>query len=355
LALNLLPAGDWIDPSLLTDAAAAVVQVDAGSPASIKRFEQLARETSVPLIAAAFDPPLALVRSLVRAGAHDVIPLPMTRDELETSLAPMRAEIARVQHDAAPTHAKLVSVIKGVGGCGATALASQLALRFAAREAAAGREACLMDLDVQFGTVAFQLGMQPKLTLLDLIEAGPRMDGALLRATTAQHSSGLYVIAAPPEMMPLESLSSEQLMHAVELATREFGTVFVDLPANWTNWSLSLVARSDIVLLVTELTVAGINGAKRQLNLLRSQDLAALDVRVVINRFDKALARTVRLSDAREALGRDVAFTVANDFPLMRSAIDRGVAVDEVRRKSPIGKDLDALDAALAATLGLER
>ena len=35
---------------------------------------------------------------------------------------------------------------------------------------------------------------------------------------------------------------------------REFGTVFVDLPTNWTNWSLSLLARSDLVLLVTEMT-----------------------------------------------------------------------------------------------------
>ena len=69
-------------------------------------------------------------------------------------------------------------------------------------------------------------------------------------------------------MMPLEGLSNEHLMQIVELATREFGTVFVDLPTNWTNWSLSLVARSDLVLLVTELTVAGLNRAKRQLNLL---------------------------------------------------------------------------------------
>jgi pilus assembly protein CpaE len=50
-----------------------------------------------------------------------------------------------------------------------------------------------------------------------------------------------------------------------------------------------------------------------------------------------------------------VAYTVANDFPLMRSAIDRGVPIDELKRKSALGKDLDALDAGVAAALGLER
>ena len=49
---------------------------------------------------------------------------------------------------------------------------SQLAIRFAEREAAQGRETCLIDLDVQFGDVAFQLGLQPKLSLAELLDAG---------------------------------------------------------------------------------------------------------------------------------------------------------------------------------------
>src|SRR5206468_844340 len=108
----------------------------------------------------------------------------------------------------------------------------------------------------------------------------------------------------------------------VDLAMKEFGTVFVDLPANWTNWSLSLVARSDLVILVTELTVAGLARAKRQLELLASQGLQNLDVRIVVNRYEKGLAKTIRPSDVREALGRDIGYTIGNDFALVRTAID---------------------------------
>ena len=56
-----------------------------------------------------------------------------------------------------------------------------------------------------------------------------------------------------------------------------------------------------------------------------------------------------------EALGQDIAYTVANDFALMRAAIDRGVPINDIKRKSAIGKDLDVLDAGIAAALGLER
>jgi pilus assembly protein CpaE len=355
LSLNILPVTDWIDPEEISAAAAAVVQVDPDTPSSVKRFQKLVQAVTTPLIAAAYDPPLALVRSLVRSGAHDVVPLPLNIEDLETSLSPVADTIVGRRKAIDARSAKLVSVIKSLGGVGATALVSQLALRFAKAEIGCGREACLIDLDVQFGDVAFQLGLRPKLSLLDLLEAGNRLDGSLLRATTTEHPSGLKVIASPPEMMPLEGVSSDHLMAIVDSATHEFGTVFVDLPTNWTNWSLSLVARSDLVLLVTELTVAGLNRAKRQLSLLESQDLGGLDVRVIVNRFDKSQARTIRSSDVREALGRDIAYTIANDFPLMRSAIDQGVPISNIKRKSRIGNDLDVLDAGIAAILGLER
>ncbi len=355
LGLNIVPAADTIDPADFVGAAAAVIQVDADNAASIKRFEKLARQAPTPLIAAAYEPPLALVRSLVRAGAHDVVPLPLSIEELETSVAPIRDELNAKQVQATTGSSKIVSIVKSLGGVGATSLTSQFAIRFAASEQQRGRDACLIDLDVQFGDVAFQLGLQPRLSLVELLEAGTRLDGELLRATATRHASGLSVIAAPTDMMPLESLTSDHVMEIVELAGREFGTVFVDLPTNWTNWSLSLLARSDLVLLITELSVAGLNRAKRQLNLIQSQDLGSLDVRIVVNRFEKSLLRTIRPSDVRESLGKDIDYKIANDFRLMSAAIDRGVPIDDIKRKSALAKDLDVLDAGVAAALKLER
>lgn len=355
LGLSLLPVTDAIDPEDLVGAAAAVVQVDPGVPASVKRFETLAASTRTPLIAAAYEPPLALVRALVRAGAHDVVPLPLDVADLEVSLLPIREQSERHASAGQAANGKLVCMIKSVGGVGATAVLGQLAIRAAQNEAKFGREVCLLDLDVQFGDSAFQLGLRPSLTLLDLLEAGERLDGELLRAMTTTHSSGLKVLAAPPAMMPLDSVTSEQVIDAVECAKREFATVFVDLPANWTNWSLSLLAQSDLVLLVTELSVTGLNRARRQLDLIREQDLNALDLRVVVNRFEKGILRSVRPGDVQAALGRDISYTIANEPAVMRPASERGLPIAEVKRKSAVGKDIDILDAGIAGALGRER
>jgi pilus assembly protein CpaE len=355
IGLNIVAPTDWISPESLGDIAAAVIQVDPDSPASVKRFQELAAATEVPLIAAAYEPPLSLVRLLIRSGAHDVVSLPLNLDDLETSIAPLREEITARARSKGATRAKLVTVIKSVGGVGATALLGQLGIEFARSEARRGREACLLDLDVQFGDLAFQLGLDTSLTIADLIAAGSRLDGDLLRATTITHSSGLKVITAPPMVMPLDTATSDQIFQIVDLAQREFGTVFVDLPTNWTNWSLSLLARSDIVLLFTELSVSGLNRAKRQLDLIRGQDLGKIDLRIVVNRFEKSLLKTIRASDVRDALGHDIAFTVSNDPAVMRAAIEQGIPISEVKRRSAVGKDIAAIDSGIAAALGLER
>ena len=353
--LDLVLAGpsEDIDSSVIAGSAAAVIQVAENDEASLARFKKLA-EGSIPLIAAAYDPSLAFVRTLVRLGAHDVVPLPLDPQELETALDPIRRMAAAQGARPKTGHQKVVAIIKSEGGVGATALLTQLATRFAVNERAAGRECCLVDLDVQFGDAALQLGLQPVLTFTDLLEAGKRLDGEMLRSVAAQHGSGLRVISAPREIMPLEMMSSDQVLSVLDLAAAEFGTVFVDLPANWTNWSLSLLARADVVLMVTELRVSSLHRARRQLDLLSSQDLHNLDLRIIVNRVEKGLFKNVSPADAERVLKRPVSFTIANDHATMNQAIDLGIPLAEVKRKCQLVKDIDVMDQGVANALGLE-
>ena len=353
--LDLVIAGpsDDIDPTVLTGSAAIVVQVTENDEASLARFKKLS-EGPVPLIAAAYEPSMAFVRSLVRMGAHDVVPLPLDPQELETALDPIRRMSATQGPRQKAGHRKVVAIIKSEGGVGATALLSQLATRFAEREVRQGRDTCLIDLDVQFGDAALQLGLQPLLTFTDLLEAGKRLDGEMLRSVATQHASGLRIISAPREIMPLEMMTSDQMVSILDLATAEFGTVFVDLPANWTNWSLSLLARADLVLMVTELRVSSLHRARRQLDLLASQDLHNLDLRIVVNRVEKGFFKNVSPADAERVLKRPVAFTIANDHATMGQAIERGIPLADVKRKCQLVKDIDQMDQGISAALGLE-
>jgi len=60
--------------------------------------------------------------------------------------------------------------------------------------------------------------LRPKFSLMDLLEAGGRLDGDLLRATCTEHPSGLKVIAAPADMIPIEGMPTDHLLRIIELA-----------------------------------------------------------------------------------------------------------------------------------------
>lgn len=344
--LSPVHPADEIAPTALAGAAAAVLEVSVEDPQSLARFSKLAAATDIPLYAAAYEAPLATVRMLLKAGAHDVLPLPLKVEDLAEALAPLTR---RAAPQGEVRRGRLVCAIKSGGGVGATSLLSQLAVLHAERHAAGGGDHCLIDLDLQFGDAAVQLGLRPALSVVNLVEAGSRLDRELFDAAAVAHPSGLKVIGAPSDLLPLDSVSSDRLLQVTEQALGRFDAVFVDLPANWTDWSLSLVARADLVLLVTELSIPHLRQARRQIDLLGALDLDKVEVRVVLNRYEERLFSGIRRTDASDVLGREVGYTVDNDPALMRAAVDQGVPLGTIKRRSKIARDLGRLSDDIAA------
>lgn len=339
VALTMLSAGSAVPGDLLAKAKGVVIEVQPGMEASMRRLTALrADHPRLPIIAAVRNAELAAVRVLLKAGVEDVIALPLSAQELAAVLTETKERIAHL-HTHQTKSGQLISVIKSVGGVGATTLATQAASLEARLGRQTGEQVCLFDLDLQFGNATTFLGLTSPLTLTDLLEAGNRVDADLLRSVTLETSSGLHLVPAPEEILPIEAVNPEQIYRIVDLATHEFDTVWLDLPGNWTNWSLSLVARSQVVLLVVEMTIPSLRQARRQLSLLRSQDISGSHIQVVANRVEKKLFRSIGLDEAQDALGHPIAFTIANDFPLVNAALDQGVLIDDFKAKSKVSKD----------------
>lgn len=337
VAMNMLAADAPLPEEIVQRGQVLIVEVEPNADASLSRLAALrAAHARLPIVAAVRDASIPVVRALLQSGVNDVLALPLTGAELRAALERIRSTVDAGHHGGG-ADGSVVSVIKSVGGVGATMLATQAASLHASQ---GHGETCLFDFDLQFGNAATYLGVQPQLGLGDLLEAGARVDGDLLRSVMARTPTGLNLVAAPPEIMPLESVSADQIFDVVDLATRNYGMIFADLPGNWTNWSLSLMARSDVILLVVELTIASLRQAQRQLALLRNQGVLDGRLQIVVNRVQKKLFRTIDLSDAERALNHPVAFSIANDFPLVSTALDQGVLLDEIKPKNRISRDI---------------
>jgi pilus assembly protein CpaE len=343
VVMHMLDADAAVPEDVISLARILIVEVRPDSEASLRRLLQLKKDhPRLPVVAAVRDASIPVVRTLLRAGVNDVVALPLGHADLAATLQRIRDEMT-VNDAAEQKTGKIISIVRSVGGAGATTIATQAACLQALRDAEHGGETCLFDLDLQFGNAATYLGLTPKLTIADLLEAGSRADLAMLRSATAPAGNGLQVIAAPGDIIPLESVSPDQIYHLVDLAARGFDTVFLDLPGSWTNWSLSLAARSDVVILVVELTVASLRQARRQLALFASQGISNVPTIVVANRVQKKLFRSIDLSDAEKAIGHPVSYGISNDFPLVSSAHDQGVMIGDIKSSSKVAKDIGAL------------
>jgi pilus assembly protein CpaE len=340
ITVNAVSPAAPITDELISPARAIIVEAVPSSQESLARLAALrAAHPMLPVVAAVRDPSVQVVRALLKAGVNDVVSLPLRVEELRTVLEQLRADMQRNTHPDAKL-GKIVSIVRSVGGVGATTLATQAASMHARLDAEQGRKTCLFDLDLQFGNAGTYLGVHPRLTLQDLLEAGSRVDGELLKSACVQTPAGLHVIAAPTDIVPLESVSADQILNIVELAANEFDTVYLDLPGNWTNWSLSLVARSEAVLLVVETTIASLRQAKRQLALMHSQGIKDAPIHVVVNRVEKKLFRPISLADVERALNHPVSYSIANDFNLVSTALDQGVLVSEIKPGGKVAKDI---------------
>ncbi len=348
--LATTPPDARLEDAQLDAATILILEIRPDMPKSIDRLKQVrASHPDLPIIAATRDSNLSLVRMLLKQGVRDVVALPLAQTELAAIIAEICGELD-ARKAAEVQQGQLISVLKSIGGVGATTIATHLAGELAAGNS--GKGVCLIDLDLQFGDAGAYLGLSSQLSIADLIAAGARIDRDLLRSVASKSANGLHVIAAPIDIMPLESANSEQMLRIIELAREEFDHVILDLPTNWTNWTLSLVALSDIVFLVAELSVASLRQAKRQLQLLASQDISSSHIHVIANRVEKRMFRTINLDDASHALGHQIEYSIHNDYPLVRAAHDQGVLIDAIRARSKIGADISAMLPILTKEAG---
>lgn len=326
------------------------VEVDPSDPAACAELERIARTTfaEIPVVAAVRGCTLADTRRLMRLGAADVVSLPLEPDDFALAIGSARDVIARSSAGHG-RRGRAIAFLKSIGGVGTTALATQTGCLVASEFAREGKQVCLIDFDVQFGDAAVHLDLKPSLGLADLLNAGARLDEALLRSVVAQHGSGLNVIAAPEALIPLEAVDTDLALEIVELACSAFDLVLIDLPTAWTSWSLSILAQADATCLVTELSVPSIRQARRQMDMLAAQGLEDLRLHVVANRVERSWLKTIDVGEAERVLRHRVDFAIANDFRTVSSAIDLGKMVGEINSGSRVQRDLSTFGRGLAA------
>ena len=342
------PARD-LPMELVSRARIAVIEVDPSDSRSLSRLDTLrAARPELAIIAGLPEVDLSITRLMLRKGIGDVVAMPFTSDELLTAILEVESELVGQRVETPAELAPVFAVQKCTGGAGATTLATHLADAMASA-LGEGRRACLIDLDLQSGDAASYLDQPSRKSLVDLLDAGERLDDELFRSVAMRFSDSVDVIAAPGDIMPIEEVDTASLKSVIAVARRKYDIVLFDMPASLTNWAMSAMLGSDVVLLVAHNSIAALRQVKRRLTLLRSFDYHPRKVAIALNHVQQGMFKKIDRSGIEDALHHPIAALVHSETQLIEEAQAQGVLATTLQRRSRFASDIDALANHLLA------
>lgn len=206
---------------------------------------------------------------------------------------------------------KLLIFLSTKGGAGVTTLACNFAVSLAQNS---GKRVLLIDLNLPLGDAALNLGIRAKYTVMDAFLNLNRLDSRFLSSLLEQHSTGLFVLSAPSELVGGE-VSSNDIYTLLAVAQNSFDFVVVDAGTTLDTKHIYSFDESTTVYLVTQIGVPELRNANRLIAQFPAVGGPRLDI--VINRFDPR-KQVLDEQQLTTALTRPARWRIPNDYAAVR-------------------------------------
>jgi pilus assembly protein CpaE len=282
-------------------------------------------EPGVTVIALGDRNDVGLFRDLINNGVSDYLVKPIAPALMQKSL--LNVVDGATQGRQNDRRGRLVAVAGARGGVGATMLATGISWTIANRRR---RRVALVDLDLQFGTVALALDLEPSPGLREALEHPGRIDALFIDRAMIKHSDTLYVLSGEESLGDPVAADTSSLDILLKELRGKFHYVVVDVPRQVSPATQYVAQNATNLVLVTDLSLAGMRDTLRQLAMLPTTN-AACQVTVVANRVGEYREGEIARKEFEAAVGRAVDFLIPFDAKSVAAATNVGRPVVEGR------------------------
>jgi pilus assembly protein CpaE len=279
------------------------------------------------------------VRGLVAPEADDE----EIRHQLERVLEvshQKRAASARL-HDERPT-SRVITVISPKGGAGKTVVSTNLAVTLAAVKP---RQVVIVDLDLQFGDVAYALMLNPNHTMQDAVTAGAEIDMAALKVYLTPWEQDLFVLCAPEEPAAGEEIPAEAIGDIITLLASEFSYVVVDTGGGLSEHTLTALERSTDIILIGDMDVPSVRNLRKAMDALDLLGMTTQMRHFVLNRADSRVGLSPDDVASAAAMPIDIELPSARQVPI---SLNEGRPLVRSHPRSPVSRRIEDLAARFA-------
>jgi pilus assembly protein CpaE len=283
--------------------------------------------------------------SAMQAGVSEYLTKPVRPEALVEVLDRVQRKlVAPAQAQAeSRTPAEVFTVFSVKGGCGTTTVATNLAVQL---HQLTGRKTLLVDLDIELGTAAPLLGLQPRFSFLDMIRNLHRMDADLMKSYLEPHESGIHLLASPFSPDRTDAIPEDQIRKLLQFLREQYDYIVVDTPKSFWPGTVAALEEADRVFLVTVVDLPSLRNIKRFMPLLeRASGRKEEKLRLVVNRYHRD--GVITLEEVENTVGLKVHRTLCNDFESVIDSVNSGTPV-VLNAKSAFAQDVRAFSMEIA-------
>lgn len=281
-------------------------------------------------------------RRAITAGAVSYLIKPFSGEELlqviKESLHRKKTGRAIMAPAKPPGQGKLITVFSTKGGTGKTTIATNLAVALAAKT---GLETGIVDADLQFGDVALLLNLMPRVTIADLVRDDAQLDKQSLDSYLVHFNHSVKVLAAPLRPEQAEMITTRHLSAILNIMRANFAYTVIDTASVFSEAMMTVLAASDMILVVAALDLPTIKNVKLCLEMLESLGYGEDKIKVVLNKT--AADSGMEISEVEESLSYTFAAAVPGDDQVVVSSVNRGVPFVSSHPETPVARGIDDL------------
>jgi pilus assembly protein CpaE len=300
-------------------------------------------QPSLPIVLVADGLTTDVLRAAIRVGFKDVVDAPLNQTKIDAMLGHIEKVEALVGQQFKPKTkiGKVVTIMSPKGGAGKTMTTVNVGLGLAMMSGAPER-VVIMDADLQFGDVCISLQVEPQHTIVDAARDIDKLDQQLLDSLLATHSSGMRVLSAPLEPSLADEVSTQVVVKTLGMLKRMFDYVIIDTAPFLDEPVLSILERSDVVLLVVDMDLPAVKNAKLALDTLKLIKFPFEKIKLILNRVNSKARLDIH--ELERSLGLEVQAAISSD-KLVPRAVNEGEPVVSLYPRSRVAKDLRGVAA----------
>ncbi len=308
----------------------------------------LERYPQIPVVGLGATDNADLVLAAMRAGARDFFVLRRDDATLGVQLARLLRRSAASAVTAAAGGQKpgqVFGVVSAHPHESIAFVAEHLAL--ALNESNPGKRTLLMDLATPTGAAAIFLNLAQTYSLLDAINDAHRCDDTLVDTAFTRHSSGLYVLSLPEDLLGRPHIDADELLGLLRVLTTLFSHIVVTVDGHLPLTTLSrFVDQADRLLLVSDQSIMKSRHNKYLVRVLRQEGCSLERAGLVVDNYRRRLG--LEPNNLAELFDLPLLIALESESLARVTAMNSGEPVYAASQKDPFWLGIKQLASQLA-------